>query len=278
MIGWLRAPLAGLAVLATLVPAAGAAERILSIGGAVTEIVVALGAGDQLVGRDTTSTHPEPVTELPDVGYMRQLAPEGVLSVDPTLILAAEGAGPPETIDVLAATDIRLVTVPDGHGAAALAEKIRVVGAALGREDAAAALAERTLERLRGVARTAGAAAPRVMFVLSAQGGRIMASGRGTAADAVIGLAGGRNAVTEFAGYKPLSDEAILAAAPEAIVTMDRGDAAVARADLLAQPAIAATPAGRAGRVIAMDGLRLLGFGPRTPAAVADLAAALHGG
>ncbi|NBB84477.1 MAG: ABC transporter substrate-binding protein [Alphaproteobacteria bacterium] len=268
-------------MLAALAPAAGAAERILSIGGAVTEIVVALGAGAQLVGRDTTSTHPPEVTELPDVGYMRQLSPEGMLSVDPTLILAAVGAGPPETIDVLEATDIRLVTVPDGHGAAALADKIRVVGAALGHADAAAALAERTKERLREVAQAARAQAgdvpPRVMFVLSAQGGRIMASGRDTAADAVIDLAGGRNAVTAFAGYKPLSDEAILAAAPEAIVTMDRGDAAVAKADLMAQPAIAATPAGRAGRVIAMDGLRLLGFGPRTPEAVADLAAALHG-
>ena len=118
----------------------------------------------------------------------------------------------------------------------------------------------------------------RVMFILSAQGGRVLASGRDTAADAIIALAGARNALTEFEGYKPLTDEAILAAAPDVILMMDRGgDHVSADGDLLAMPAIAATPAAQNGALVRMGGLYLLGFGPRTASAVADLSEHLYG-
>ena len=60
---------------------AAAQDRVVSLGGSVTEIVAALGEGDRLVGRDTTSTVPETVRALPDLGYVRALSAEGVLSV-----------------------------------------------------------------------------------------------------------------------------------------------------------------------------------------------------
>lgn len=77
------------------------ASRVVSLGGAVTEIVFALGEEDRLVARDTTSDHPAAAEELPDVGYIRALSAEGVLSVSPDLILAEEGAGPPEAVELL---------------------------------------------------------------------------------------------------------------------------------------------------------------------------------
>ena len=73
------------AALCALPAFATGEARLLSIGGSVTEIVHALGQGDRLVARDTTSTYPPEVTDLPDVGYARALSPEGVLSVDPSL-------------------------------------------------------------------------------------------------------------------------------------------------------------------------------------------------
>lgn len=262
---------------------AGAAERVLAIGGAVTEIVYALGAGDLVVARDTTSSFPPEVEDLPDVGYMRALSPEGVMSVAPDLILAAEGAGPPETLAVLTSADIPLVTVPEGYDGAAIAAKISVIGAALHREAEAAVLTQQIAAEMQTVADRAGTVAgdrsKSVLFILSMQGGRILASGRDTAADAVIALAGARNALTEFEGYKPLTDEAILAAAPDVILLMDRGgDTAQLDADLLAMPAVAATPAGQSRALVRMSGLYLLGFGPRTADAVADLSDRLYGG
>ena len=76
-------------------------SRLISIGGAVTEIVYALGEEGRLVGRDSTSVFPPAAMKLPDVGYMRQLAPEGVIATNPTAIIAVEGSGPPETLNVL---------------------------------------------------------------------------------------------------------------------------------------------------------------------------------
>ncbi|MBV0912466.1 heme/hemin ABC transporter substrate-binding protein [Anianabacter salinae] len=256
--------------------------RVLSIGGSVTEIVYALGQGDRLVARDTTSSFPPEAVALPDVGYIRALSPEGVLSVNPDLIISEEGAGPPEALDVLHAAAIDWVTVPEDPTAEGVAQKIRAVGAALGARDRAEALAATVEADLKAAAAKAAAhdgAPKRVLFILSTQGGRIMASGTGTAAAAIIGLAGGQNAITEFEGYKPLTDEAVSQAAPDVILMMDRGgDHGAADDELFAMPALVTTPAAETRSVIRMDGLYLLGFGPRTAQAVSDLSAHLYGG
>lgn len=272
------------AALATPAAADAGARRVLSLGGSVTEIVFALGEDHHLVGRDTTSTWPPAALDLPDAGYLRALSPEGVLSLAPDLVLAEEGAGPPETIAVLTAADIDLVTVPDGTDAAAVAAKIVAVGQALGVGDRAQALAAEVAAGIGAAAAAARAArgtAPpkRVVFLLSAAGGRIVAAGDDTGAAAMIALAGGENALTGFSGYKPVGDEALAAARPDAVLMMDRGGAQdIAAADLFALPALADSPAARAGALIRIDGLKLLGFGPRTAEAVAELAARLHGG
>ncbi|MBZ8119764.1 ABC transporter substrate-binding protein [Roseovarius sp. LXJ103] len=255
---------------------------VVSLGGSVTEIVYALGQQDRLAARDTTSSYPPEAEGLPDVGYVRALSAEGVLSVNPALILSEDGAGPPEVIEVLKRAGVRfeqLEPAMDGEGIAA---KIRAVGRALEVLDAAEDLAgqvEADMRRVTGsAAKLAGDAPKRVLFILSTQGGRIMASGTGTQADAMIRLAGGVNAIDGVEGYKPLSDEAVSTAAPDVILMMDRGgDHSVADDVLFAMPAIRPTPAAVSESVVRMNGLYLLGFGPRTPDAVAELSAALYG-
>ncbi|GHH04346.1 heme/hemin ABC transporter substrate-binding protein [Pseudodonghicola xiamenensis] len=277
-----RTALGALLALALPLPllAAEPAQRVIGVGGAVTETIYALGAGDRLVARDTTSTYPGTATELPDVGYMRRLSPEGVLSVAPDLIIAEEGAGPAETVQILEEAAIPFVTIPAARDGAGVAARIRAVGAALGLEDKANALASEVESKIVSVADASASTAEtpvRVLFVLSAAGGRLMASGVGTEADAMIRLAGGINAIEGFPGYKQLTDEAVLAAQPDVILMMDRGPGGNhGSANVLEHPAIAITPAGQAKRLVAMDGLYLLGFGPRTADAVADLHAALY--
>lgn len=269
------------AVLAT---AAGAdpAQRVVSIGGSITEIVYELGQQHRLIARDTTSTHPEPALDLPDVGYVRALSPEGVLSMNPGLVLAEADAGPPETLDVLREARIPLVLIPDAPTGAGILAKIRAVGAALEAETEAEALARKVAAQLDR-ARSRSAAIPddarlRVLFVLSGQGGRLLAAGQGNAAAAVIEMAGATNALDGFDGFKQVSDEAIIAAAPDAILMMTRGGVVMVEdSEILTMPAIAATPAGIEGRVIRMNGQYLLGFGPRTAQAVEDLTDALYG-
>lgn len=254
-------------------------SKIASIGGSLTEIVYALGEQGRLVARDSTSVYPREAMNLPDVGYMRQLSPEGVLSVNPSGILALQGAGPKEAIDVLKMASIPYIEVPESFDGQGIVEKIRAVGKALAVEDKAEALAVSIDARLKNVEKQTASIKDRkrVLFILSMQGGKILASGTDTAANGIIGLAGGINAVEGFSGYKQLSDEAILTANPDMILMMDRGDAAENATDPFENPAIAATPAGRAHKLVRMDGGYLLGFGPRTAEAVHELAASLYG-
>lgn len=254
--------------------------RIVSIGGAVTEILYDLGLEDRIVAVDTTSTAPaRALAEKPNVGYMRALAAEGVLSTGPTLIVATEGAGPPEVMEVLAASSVPLVLVDDATTPEAVTGRIRFLATALGADARGEALAGEVEKGFAALAEArAGIRTPaRVLFVISLRDGVPMAAGTGTAADSIIGLAGGVNVAADFEGYKPMSEEAVLAAAPDVVLMMTSG-AHAAGGDVLALPAFRGTPAAANGRLVTMDGQSLLGFGPRTPEVARALAAELHPG
>ena len=252
----------------------------MSIGGSLTEIIYALGEEDRLVARDSTSVYPPAVFELPDVGYIRQLSPEGVLSVNPSGILALHGAGPREAVDVLKKASVPYVEIPDNFDHAGILAKIRAVGEALDVEEKAGRLAAEVDASLSAVEKQTAAIErrKRVLFILSMQDGKVMASGTETAANGIIELAGAVNAIDGYTGYKQVSDEAIITAAPDVVLMMDRsGNHAISDDDLFAHPGIAPTPAASARQVVRMDGSYLLGFGPRTAQAVHDLAVALYG-
>ena len=259
-------------------PVRAATSRIVVLGGSVAEIVAALGAEAEIVGRDTTSTYPASLLALPDVGYVRALSPEGVLSLAPDLILAEADAGPPPVIEVLKAAGIRFVTLPGTPSAAGVAAKITATAEALGRAEEGAALVAKVQADLDAAAAKAAAvtARQRVLFVLSLQGGKVMAGGEGSSAAGILALAGAENAATGFQGFKPMTDEAVLAANPDAILVMDReGELSITPEMIAAHPALGRTHG--AQRVIAMDGMFLLGFGPRTGQAALALHAALYG-
>lgn len=271
------------AIAIAVATGAQAQDRILSLGSSVTEILFAIGAEDKVIARDLTSTYPAAAEALPDVGYVRALSPEGVLSVNADMIIAEPDAGPVETIDVLKAASIPWVTVPAGWDAAQIVEKINLIGEATGHEAEATALAATVTAELETAA-TAAAEIPedqrkRVLFIISTNGGRVMAAGSETGGNAIIELAGAVNAVQGVEGYKPLTDEAITAAAPDVILMMDRGhNLDAANDELWAMPVLASTPAGQNQAVIRMDGIYLLGFGPRTGAAALELHNALYAG
>lgn len=255
-------------------------SKIAAIGGSITEIVYALGEEKHLVARDSTSNYPKAAFDLPDVGYMRQLSPEGVLSVNPTGILALHGSGPKEAVDVLKKTSIPFIEVPEHYSHEGIIEKVRIVGKALGVDAKAEVLAKALDAKLTAAEQQTASIKERkrILFVLSMQGGKILAAGRETAADGIVKLAGGVNAVEGFSGYKQMSDEAIITARPDVILMMSNAGPQVPDDELFANPSIASTPAGAARKLIRMDGGYLLGFGPRTADAIHDLAVSLYGG
>ena len=255
------------------------ARRIVAVGGALTEIVYALGLEDRLVGIDTTSLYPlRALREKPNVGYMRQLSAEGVLGLNPELILATEGSGPKETLAVLAEAKVPIVTVPESFGEAGIIERIRIVARELGAEARGACLSEaveKDLAAMRKLRAKVGEKR-RVMFVMSFVNGRAMVAGKKTAAHEIIALSGAANAIDDYDGYKPLSEEAIVAAKPDVILVMQRGRDSITPDAIFSNAAFSLTPAAKDKSLIAMDGLYLLGFGPRTAAAARDLAVSLY--
>lgn len=253
--------------------------RVVSAGGVVTEIVFALGAEKCLVGADSSSVYPELATQLPQVGYMRMLSAEGVLSLKPDLLLTTVDAGPALVLEQLKHAGVNVLQLSNEYTPAAVEERIRQVAAALNAEDRATAV----IDRLREDLKTAEAKIkvtqekPKVLFIYARGGATVNVSGTGTAADAVIALAGGVNAVTGYEGYKPLTAEAAVVAAPDFILVTTRGlEGAGGMDNFLKQPGLALTPAGKNRRVIAMDDLFLLGFGPRLGQAAAELCDLLH--
>lgn len=279
-----RALLQGAAALAaaSALPAVAQTQprspRLITVGGGITEVVYALGAQDQLVGTDTTSLYPAAALATPKVGYMRQLSAEGLLSLRPDAVIAQGDAGPPVVLDQLRSAGVKVDLLPITHDWAEVRGKVWAVGRAAAKERAAQELLatldaqwEQTQQRVKAHQGTP----PRVLFVL-AHSGSPMVAGEATAANALIGFTGARNALSGFKGYRPMTAEAMAAAAPDVVLTTTQGIEAIGgEATFWRRPEVQLTPAWQrrdSGRALVhLDALELLGFGPRMPRVVGEL-------
>jgi heme transport system substrate-binding protein len=253
---------------------ANAAERVVSVGGALTEMIYALDADKALVGSDTTSYYPAAAAKLPKVGYQRALSTEGILSLRPDLVIVTDDAGPPAVLLQLKSTGVRLEVLKAAKSVDDIHRNLRDLGDLLDRTQQAHTLIENlkssktALEKVQK--RAAGS--PKVLFIMTHSTKTPMAAGVTTSADAMISLAGGHNVINDFEGYRPLTAEAAVKLAPDVILTTKRAIGQVGGMDqFLGLPGLQLTPAGKNRRVIAMDGLILLGFGPRTIEGATDL-------
>jgi iron complex transport system substrate-binding protein len=254
-------------------------SRILSIGGDVTEILYALKAEDKIIAVDSTSQFPaDALKTKANVGYLRALSSEGVLSTNPSLIIAGKDAGPPPVVAVLKASSIPYIEVPDNQTPEGVAAKIRFIASVVGAQAAGDALAKDVENDFALLAeqRAKIGKPKRALFILSVQNGRATIGGANTSADAMIKLAGAENVAAGAQGYKPLADEAAVELAPDAIVTMQHGRNGPPSAHIGSVKSLQASPALQNQRVIEMNGLYLLGFGPRCARAARELMIALY--
>ena len=254
-------------------PGNAVAQRIVALGGSLTEVVYALGAEGRLVGTDTTSVHPPAALKTAKVGYMRQLSAEGLLSLRPDAVLGTHEAGPAVVLEQVRSAGVRVELVQADHSWQEVQRKLQLVGRMTGRSAAAQTLQARLdgewAQTRQQVARAVQR--PRALFIL-AHSGSPMVAGTNTAADALIRFAGGVNVAASFEGYKPLTAEALASAAPQVLINTSQGMEALGGAAAFWQrPELALTPAYRRRALVAMDANHLLGFGPRLPQAVQEL-------
>ena len=255
-------------------------ERVIAIGGTVTEIVYALNAEDRLVAVDVTSLYPpEALQTLPSVGNIREISAENVLALRPDLIITTRDIGPPESVELIESGGIRIEYLELENTLKATINAILYAGSLLNRFEMAESIAtelERQFQETQKLI-PADNADVTVAFVYARGAGTMLVSGRDTSADAMISLAGASNAVSEYTDYKPLTPESLIAKNPDYLLFTTSGLTSLGSMDgLNSIAALAELDAVKEGRIIEMDDLLLLGFGPRLGQAVYALAEKIH--
>lgn len=240
-------------------------QRIVTLGGPITEIVFALGGGEQVVALDASSEYPEEAMALPKLDYFRNVSAEGVLEQRPTLILASQGVGPRGVEELWKQAGVKVHIIDEPTTAEEAAQRIEKIAGILGREEAFPALQEALLGPVEEARIRAAALEnrPRVLMLYARGAGTLMVGGKGTGAAEMIREAGGDLAV-DFEGFRPLGAEGIIAARPDVVIMTKKGLESLGTAEQIwALDGMALTPAGENQRLLAVDDLPLLGYGPR---------------
>lgn len=257
------------------------AERIISIGGSITEIIYELEEEDRLAAVDDTSLYPSGALErFPSVGYVRRLSSENILALKPDLIITSNDAGPPEVVDQLKAAGTAMEFVNFDNSVESTLGAIEAVGRILGVEEKAEALERRVrreIEEAQAVIDTSGGAEKTVAFVYARGAGTLMIAGENSSGSAIISLAGGTPAVTEYEGYKPLTPEALVDKNPAYLLFTSTGLESLGGVEGLSLiPGLQELDAVKQGSIIAVEDLLLLGFGPRLGLAIDELSSKLY--
>jgi iron complex transport system substrate-binding protein len=245
-------------------------QRVVTLGGSVTEIVYALGQEQRLVGDDLSSLYPEAATRLPRVGYYRAVPVEGVVALGPDLVLASEQAGPPLALERLRALGVNVRVVSDAHRVESLYTRVTQIAEALGVEAAGREMVAR-LRRQMAEAEAIPSTGMKTLLLVN-RTGNSQGAGSDTAAQVVMEMAGLSNVLASEHGYRPISAEGLAALAPSMIIVTASSMQALGGMDaFLRSPGVAGTPAAREHRIVVMDDLLVLGLGPRLPQAVRQL-------
>ena len=251
--------------------------RIVSLNGSTTEILFALGVGKNVVGCDASSTYPKDVREkLPSVGYQYGLNAEGILSLKPTLVIGRDDVKPPQVVQQLRMAGVPVLLLKEPRSFKTAKQRLLTIGKAVGKEKKAKTLTkalDADIQKLKTKRSTRkGKPKLKALFLYLRGTQTTLVLGKNTAPDAMFEIVGAENAAGNIKGNKPMTAEAVIAAQPDVYVLFTTGLKSVGGVDgLLKLPGLAHTPAGQNGRVVAMPGQYLSGFGPRCGRAALDL-------
>lgn len=249
----------------SLINLSSANQRIVIAGGSLTEIVFALGAGDEVVGVDKTSSYPEKVKQLPQIGYWKLLNIEGVLSLKPTLFITLNDVEPDNVIEKVSESKVDVLALQRVPGTIELLyENITKIASKLNKQKEGELLINRIKTNLAEI-QTKIATHPQKTKVLSlmSMGGTNSVAGKNTTIDALIAIAGGEN-LAKHNSFKSYTAESIIAINPEVIILNKYSIDQLGGLDKIATiPGITETAAFKNNRITIIDDSYLFGIGPR---------------
>ena len=244
-------------------------SRIVAAGGSITEILFFLGQEKKIVALDVTSTYPEQTKKLPSIGYVRGLSAEGILSMNPSLIIGENDMGPPAVVNQLREIDIDLRTIPEDQSVEGILQKIYCVASILDIEDIAKEKIDIELSspitELNNIVKSKKIDEVKIMLILSMKGSSPIVAGRNTSGHGYIEMIGAKNAFDSFEGWQVVSSESILKENPDFIILPQRDlhkNSDVSK--IIDDPIFSNINAGIQNNFIFDDGMAILGFSPRT--------------
>lgn len=243
-------------------------QKIVTLSGAITETVAALGKSSEIVGRDVTSTFPADLTAT-DLGHVgRGMTVEGVMATNPTLVIALEKEAGSEVLTKVKESGIKTEFVPQEYSVEGAKNLIKSVASLIGSTEFQPLLdkIDSDMAQVQPIEKK-----PKVLFIYS-RANMLMVAGAKTPMEAIINLAGGESAVTEFEEFKPLTPESLIQANPDVILMFDKGVEGLGGLEaVLKVPGVEQTNAGKNKKIISLDGGLLTNFGPRTGEAALEL-------
>ena len=245
----------GLAAGLILAPNLLAQPRIVSTDALVTEVLIALDADNSLVGVDITSQLPQSYRPLPRVGYHRALSAEGVLALNPELLLGSEHVGPPPVLAALRRAGVNIVQLTAPTSIAQLKSNVKRLAKITGQVGNSKAILRRLSREERALKKQA-LTGQRVAFLLASANGKMRLAGRGTAGDAFISLLGAENCA-DFEAYRTMSAESLLQLNPDLLLLVEREGNEIDQF-LALNPALAHSKASRNDRILSLDGSALV--------------------
>jgi iron complex transport system substrate-binding protein len=253
--------------------------KIITAGGTITEVVNALGFGDDIIATDITSTYPAAMQELPSIGYRNQIKAEGILALGPDLVLAEEGYMSEDVVNQLQAAGLQIQFFAKPKDIAGTYKIVTEIADFLqvsesGKTINASIEADmKALENYLQIHSTN----PSMAFVMARGQEMVFLAGEETFAESMINMAGINHVGIGFKDFIPLTPEALVSMNPDYLLFFDSGIQSIGGMDGVKNiRGIENTVAFKQNQILSLDGQYLSGFGPRVGKAALELAKAVR--
>lgn len=257
----------------------GGNDRIVCVSKQLTEFMFALNQGDKIVGIDLSSTYPPETKNLTTVGYHRMLSAEGIISLEPTIVIHTGDVAPPNVMPQLQKVGIPIKVYPQGNSIDSAKILLHIVAKDYGVDSIATQLCNKLdadMAKTDSFVKTFKNK-PRVLIIhFGRASNQYFVMGKRGSQNSMIELAGGVNAA-DTSNFRNLSPEAIMRSQPDVILATDFGfDRQGSVEKFVELPGIGLTPAAKNHKIYRVEEHDMVYFGPRSGEVIMNLAKLIH--